>query len=201
MAHQHNDHETNAVFYPHYIAIIRHLDKDGDMATAHFAFTKNIPVCPQCLCDEFERILKYHLVNIYVDHITSQPKIPTKAEALNQAIKYRDYLNSLSLAETLTISYQDGRLTIVGQDDKYCVQPICSVDFPQKPKAIYGDDFESFFANIFRDTYPHIEVTDEVLKQAIQEISKTHKDEPVERVMDLIEQYILSNNLQEDIQE
>ena len=200
MAHQ---HEGESVYYPYYFAIIRHKDDDNinGFNDAYFTFTESLPVCPRCLCEQFAQILRYHLVHRFIDRLVEQPKIPTEEQGIKSTNEFHNFLGTLSLADLLTNAYGEGKLTIFGQNKEYFVQPICSVDFPQTPKAIYGDDFESFFANIFRDTYPHIEVTDAVLKQAIQEISKTHKDEPVERVMDLIEQYILSNNLQEDIQE
>lgn len=65
---------------------------------------------------------------------------------------------------------------------------------------------DSFYQDIiipsFRDTYPYIGVTDQVIIQAIREVEQcTDENTPLEVILDRMQDYILSRGLADEVEE
>lgn len=67
---------------------------------------------------------------------------------------------------------------------------------------------DSFYQDIiissFRDTYPYIGVTDQVIIQAIREVEQEHctdENTPLEVILDRMQDYILSQGLADEVEE
>lgn len=64
---------------------------------------------------------------------------------------------------------------------------------------------DSFYQDIiipsFRDTYPYIGVTDQVIIQAIREEQCTDENTPLEVILDRMQDYILSQGLADEVKE
>lgn len=65
---------------------------------------------------------------------------------------------------------------------------------------------DSFYQDIiissFRDTYPYIGVTDQVIIQAIREVEQCiNENTPLEVILDRMQDYILSRGLADEVEE
>lgn len=65
---------------------------------------------------------------------------------------------------------------------------------------------DSFYQDIiipsFRDTYPYIGVTDQVIIQAIREVEQyIDENTPLEVILDRMQDYILSQGLADEVEE